>query len=296
MSTPQFRQQKKKKLVVHLSGLNDIRIGTPAYAPPSIPRAVRPEPHKSSIADCTFEQYKAANLSIDDQHNVIGELRGELPIIDRDEVDDVLLRSMGQQLELGIFPTCKMMQIDPAAVKRMMDEQFRRAYGLEVEAEVLHTLGMIWLEDIVQVPDVQEREEADEANWRELTVEKARENGNSNPAPAAAATEDVIGVANALMELKESVKAMATVTPLGKDAESTHNEATQFDDRASETARERTPIARPNKKMKATPHNNTQKEIKAHIAKRKRGRHGVRMATLRSTAASEKWEALNNGP
>ena len=41
-----------------------------------------------------------------------------------------------------------MMQVDPAAVKRMLDGQFRKAYGAEVDAEVLGKLGLCRVEDI----------------------------------------------------------------------------------------------------------------------------------------------------
>jgi hypothetical protein len=214
---------------------------------------------------------------------VIGKLRDEMPIIDRDKVDDVLLRSMAQQLDIGIFPLCKMIQVDPAAVKRMLDEQFRRAYGLEVEADVLKKLGLCRLEDVVNTPAEQKKEGAVanvEKNW---AIEKATQTEDSIPeepkdtgavAPPSkrmkltptengAATDEVMGVANALMELKESVAAIAAV-------------------------------ASPDKKKKATPPNNTQKELKTHVEKRKRGKYGVRIATLRSMAVSEKWEALND--
>jgi len=82
---------------------------------------------------------------------VIGKLRDELPIIDRDEVDEVLLRSMAQQLELAVFPTCKMMQVEPVAVKRMLDDQFRKAYGAEVDISVLRKLGLCRVEDVEMV-------------------------------------------------------------------------------------------------------------------------------------------------
>jgi hypothetical protein len=285
MTMPQIRRPKKK-LTVQLSGLNDIRLGTPANAPPSTPRAARPEPPKPSVADYTFEQYNAAKLSIDDQHSVIGKLRGELPLIDCDEVDNVLLRSMAQQLELCIFPTCKMMQVDPAAVKRMLDEQFRRSYGFEVEAEVLGKLGYCRLEDVVKAPAAEEKEGEVASPETKTATEKATQTEDNTqeeledsgafasqtrkvkttPAEKETATEEVMGVANALMELKESVAAITTVAQ-----------------------------PPPKKKMKPTPPNNTQKENKAHIARRKKGRHGVKMVTLKSEAVANKWEALNGG-
>ena len=313
MSTPQIRKPKKK-LTVHLSGVNDIRIGTPAYAPPLIPRAARPEPPKLSVADYTFEEYKAAKLSIDDQHSVIGKLRDEMPIIDRDEVDDALLRSMAQQLERCIFPTCKIMHVDPAAVKRMLDEQFRRSYGLEVEAKVLEKLGLCRLEDIMRAPAVQE--EAVMMDWNERMVEKATGSEHSiqeepknpgavavtsekpkiTPADKATTTDEVTEVANTLMGLREFVAAPPVtkkikITPAEENA--TPNKVTQVKDHIWEEAKVPTPAARPNKKMKAASLTDTQKTIKAHVASRRRGRRGVRMVTLRCQAASDKWEALN---
>ena len=143
------KKSEPRVVVGRLSGVNDIRIGTPAHPPSFLPPNTTPVAKREpSITDYTFEQYQAANLNDDEKHAVIGKLRGELPIIDRDEVDDVLLRSMGQQLELAVFPTCKMMQVEPAAVKRMLDDAFRKAYGAEVEAEVLGKLGLCRDEDV----------------------------------------------------------------------------------------------------------------------------------------------------
>jgi hypothetical protein len=150
MSTPQIRQPKKKR-VVHLSGVNDIRVGTPAHIPTFKPlSAIHPEAPKpkSIVADYTFEEYKAAGLNIEDQHKLIGDLRSEMPIIDRDEVDNLLLQSLAQQLELTIFPTCKMMHLDPTAVKRMLDDQFRKAYGPEMDVAVLTNMGLARVEEL----------------------------------------------------------------------------------------------------------------------------------------------------
>ena len=151
MATPQTNR-KGEKPAVHLSSLNDIRIGTPAY-PRTFPlRATAPPtpPPQASVADYTFEQYQAANLNVTEKHNFIGKLRDEMPIMDRDEVDDLALRDLGKLLESCIFPTCKMIHIDPVAVKRMLDDSFRKAYGLEVEMEVMGTLGLGCLEDMAK--------------------------------------------------------------------------------------------------------------------------------------------------
>ncbi|KAF1940354.1 hypothetical protein EJ02DRAFT_456090 [Clathrospora elynae] len=157
MSTPQARKPEKK-ITMHLSGLNDIRFNTPAHGLSYAPLvATHPAPPKPSVADYTFEQYKAAGLNIDEQHSLIDEIRAELPIIDRDEVDDAILRSLAQQLELCIFPTCKMMHIDPTAVKRMMDDQFRKAYGLEAEADALEKMGLGRADEIAKTAAVADK-------------------------------------------------------------------------------------------------------------------------------------------
>jgi len=142
------KKSEPRVVVGRLRGVNDIRIGTPAHPPSFLPPNTTPVAKREpSITDYTFEQYQAANLNDDQKYAVIGKLRDELPIIDRDEVDEVLLRSMGQQLGLAVFPACKMMQVDPVAVKRMLDDQFRKAYGAEVEASVLGKLGLCRVED-----------------------------------------------------------------------------------------------------------------------------------------------------
>jgi len=143
------KNSEPRVVVGRLRGLNDIRIGTPAHPPSFLPPNTTPVAKREpSINEYTFEQYQDANLNDDQKHAVIGKLRDELPIIDRDKVDEVLLRSMAQQLELAVFPTCKMMQVEPVAVKRMLDDQFRKAYSAEVEAEVLERLGLCCVEDV----------------------------------------------------------------------------------------------------------------------------------------------------
>ncbi|KAI0579833.1 hypothetical protein TUN199_07358, partial [Pyrenophora tritici-repentis] len=167
METPKTRRNLGKQ-VVRLNGLNDIRIGTPAhpvtYPPPPTYATVTqataiPKPLKS-VADCTFEQYQAANLGVGEKHALIGQLRDEMPIMDRDEIDELTLRELSTVLEHCIFPTCKMMQIDPVAVKRMLDDQFRKAYGVETETEVLGKLGLGRLEDFDKAMAMQKKEAA----------------------------------------------------------------------------------------------------------------------------------------
>jgi hypothetical protein len=100
-------------------------------APEAMPAHAAP-----NVLDYTFEEYKAANLNINQQQSLISTIRNELPLVDRDEVDSLILQDVAKQLQLCVFPMCKMMQIDPLAVKRMMDEQFRKAYGIEVDQAV----------------------------------------------------------------------------------------------------------------------------------------------------------------
>ncbi|KAI4710897.1 hypothetical protein J4E89_004487 [Alternaria sp. Ai002NY15] len=226
-------------VVGRLRGVNDIRIGTPAHPPSFLPPNTTPVAKREpSITEYTFEQYQAANLNDDEKHAVIGKLRGELPIIDRDEVDDVLLRSMAQQLELAIFPTCKMMQVEPAAVKRMLDDQFRKAYGAEVEASVLGKLGLCRVED----------------------------------AEMAVAAERIC----------ISTKKKGKKQKVGK------SEEMPAEDEEDAVANAPCP---PNKEVKTAP-KSIEDEIKAHIARSKRAKRGVRIVTLRSGAVSQKWEEL----
>ena len=160
MAAPKTHR-KNETQVVRLDSLNDIRFGTPAHPPTyAPPRTTVPHTPPPSTADSTFEQYQAANLNVVEKHNLIGKLRDEMSIMDRDEVDELTLRDLGTVLERCIFPTCKMMQISPVAVKRMLDDHFRRAYGLEVEADVLAKLGLGRLGDFDKAVVVREQDAA----------------------------------------------------------------------------------------------------------------------------------------
>ncbi|KAI4661069.1 uncharacterized protein J4E79_005637 [Alternaria viburni] len=235
------KKSEPRVVVGRLSGVNDIRIGTPAHPPSFLPPNTTPVAKREpSITEYTFEQYQAANLNDDEKHAVIGKLRGELPIIDRDEVDDVLLRSMAQQLELAVFPTCKMMQVEPVAVKRMLDDAFRKAYGAEVEASVLGKLGLCRVEDAEMVVAGERIRISTKKKGKKQKVGKGEE-------MAVAVEEDA--VANA--------------------------------------------PSPPNKEVKTAP-KSIEDDIKAHIARRKRAKRGVRMVTLRSVAVSQKWEELSS--
>lgn len=102
----------------------------PLSVPPSLPLS-----HPTSAA-LTFANYQSARYSsIDDQFSFITGLRAEVPAAERDAIDVDLLRDLAKQLALCVFPTAKMMQVDPVKVKRMLDEEFRRAYGDDVADE-----------------------------------------------------------------------------------------------------------------------------------------------------------------
>jgi hypothetical protein len=94
-------------------------------------------PSISDLTNLTYDEYKAFNLSISQQHALIGRLRDEVPLMDVHNVDNWLLESLAKQLETCIFPTAKMMHIDPAAVRRMLDIEFRKAYGQGVETSII---------------------------------------------------------------------------------------------------------------------------------------------------------------
>jgi hypothetical protein len=94
-------------------------------------------PHISDLTNLTYEEYKAFDLSSTQQHDLIGEIRAELPLVDAHEVDNWLLDSLEKQLSTCIFPIAKMMHIDPVAMKRMLDTEFRKAYGQDAEASII---------------------------------------------------------------------------------------------------------------------------------------------------------------
>jgi hypothetical protein len=125
MSTPQIRKKKLK-----------VRLGLPIDTAP-VPTSTAPVPStEPSIFDFTFEDYKAANLNINEQHDLIGKIREEVALIDRDEIDGLILEDMAKQLQMCVFATCKMMHVDPVAMKRMLDGEFRKAYGVDIAEEI----------------------------------------------------------------------------------------------------------------------------------------------------------------
>jgi hypothetical protein len=142
MTTPQLH---KKKLQLRVGfDIGTRRDKTPAPPAPGLLRSTVPSVYPtpspaqepSMFEDFTFEDYKAANFNVDQQYDLIGRLRHEVPPVDRDEIDSLLLADAAKQLEMCIFPMCKMMHVDPKAVKRMLDEQFRKSYGSEIEEDI----------------------------------------------------------------------------------------------------------------------------------------------------------------
>ena len=245
MATPQIRRKKLKvRLGFDITASRDSTPTTSTFSRPSTPfmrSTPKPTaPAEPSIFDFTFEDYKAANLNIQEQQDLIGKIREEVPMIDRDEIDGLLLSEAAKQLEMCVFPMCKMMHIDPKAVKRMLDEQFRRAYGLEVEQEVMEHVGI-------------------GAILRDATATiLVRENGN---------LEVDVGI----------------------------DESRVFDARSQVTTEATPTVEPPKKKTKKAQPSSVQKEVKAYQAKKKRGKKKCYVMTLRFSAGTKKWAALESG-
>jgi hypothetical protein len=142
MATPYPRKKKLQSRVGFEFESKRNSTSAPSARSPTYPEAPsassipNPAPVPSTFDDFTFEDYKAANLNVDQQYDLISKLHNEVPLVDRDEIHSMLLADLAKQLEIGVFPTCKIMHVNPKAVKRMMDDQFRKAYGLEVEEEM----------------------------------------------------------------------------------------------------------------------------------------------------------------
>jgi hypothetical protein len=231
MATPQVRN-KKLKVVLGLD-----RDPTVSPAPSASGTFAKP-----SIPDFTYEDHKAAGLSITEQHDLIGKIREEVPIIDRDEIDDLILSDAAKQLQLCVFPMCKMLHIDPKAVKRMLDAEFRKAYGPDVDDEVIMSIEM--------------------------------------EGPSKEATNGMVDV-----EVKREESA---ATAHGDRRE----ESSAFDDQSRVGSEVMGSVEPPNKKAKKAPLSAAQKAIRAYKAKKKKGRRGCCVLTVRSKAVAEKWAAL----
>ncbi|KAH7381221.1 hypothetical protein DE146DRAFT_279333 [Phaeosphaeria sp. MPI-PUGE-AT-0046c] len=141
---------RNKKLKIQLGFEPDT--GRRVTAIPSTPAESRPAtstipriaaPIERSIYGLTFEEYKAANLDVQQQHDLIGQIRHEIPLIERDEIDAYLLTEAAKQLEMYILPMCKMMHVDPKAVKTMLDEQRSTSWN-ELSMPINRTLVEVW--------------------------------------------------------------------------------------------------------------------------------------------------------
>jgi hypothetical protein len=156
MTTPQLRKAKLQ-LRLGFDPTNN-NANNPSHLPntssPSFPApAATPVP---SLPDLTYESYKAANLDVTQQHDLIGQIRREIPLVERDEIDSMVLADAAKQLELCVFPMCKMMHIDAKAVKRMLDEAFGKAFG--------KAYGLGVLEEIREEENKQRTMDAEKAN------------------------------------------------------------------------------------------------------------------------------------
>lgn len=109
---------------------------SPLASPPALPGAQR-APNMIDLTNLTFKEYRALGLSTAEQHELIGQIRSELPLMEVHEIDSWLLDSLAKQLDMRVFTTAKMMHLDPCAVKRMLDTEFRKAYGSGVEADLV---------------------------------------------------------------------------------------------------------------------------------------------------------------
>ena len=133
---------KKQKLSVHLRPRENGGDAAPAACtkPPcssgpgsTVPNAL----NISDLTNLTFEGYKALDLSSTQQHDLIGEIRGEISLADAHEVDNWPVASLAKQLSACILPAAKILHIDPAAVKRILDTEFQKAYGQDMQASVI---------------------------------------------------------------------------------------------------------------------------------------------------------------
>jgi hypothetical protein len=177
MTTPQLRKKKLQVRIGFEHEANCTRAPTP-HTPgfsrpgtPSVSSMAKPKaPVEPSVFDLSFEEYKAANLNIDEQHALIGKIRDEVPLADRDEIDMFLLKEAAKQLELCVFPMCKMMHVDPMAVKKMLDDQFRKAYGLVEETPYGMQKPTIAHEETMETIGVKDDDFVTRASTREPSV------------------------------------------------------------------------------------------------------------------------------
>jgi hypothetical protein len=274
MAIPQIRN-KKLKVVLGLdrnptASPAPSASGTSRHSASNIRRTPAPAPGtepdtfaKPSISDFTYEDYKAAGLSITEHHDLIGKIREEVPIIDRDEIDGLILSDIAKQLQLCVFSMCKMLHIDPKAVKRMLDAEFWKAYGPDVDDEVIMSIEM----------------EGPSTKLAKGMVEMSIEMEGPS-------TKLAKGMVEVGVKREESA-----ATAHGDLLE----ESSAFDEQSRVGSQVMRSIEPPNKKAKKAPLGAVQKEIRAYMAKKKKGRRGCCVLTLRSKAVAEKWAALAPG-
>jgi hypothetical protein len=339
MATPYLRKKKLQSRVGFEFESKRNSTPAPSARSPAYPEAPSASsvpnsaPEPSTFDDFTFEDYKAAKLNIDQQYDLIGKLNNEVPLVDRDEIHSMLLADLAKQLEIGVFPTCKMMHVDPKAVKRMMDDQFRKAYGLAVEEEIFE---LAQARRMVSVRHASTVDVGDVANAREsiadgdhsestaaaaLFVEPAKKKiKTTQPSAAHKVVMDGTAVADAIARMlsdvgnhsKNAVEAPSPAQPEKKKiALSQPKKAHKFaqtDITFAGTSAwgpgvlgehpqpnvEVTPRDKPaNKKTRQVQLSASQKEIKAYEARRKRAKGGCFILTLRAKAVTDKWAALS---
>jgi len=292
----------------------------PANFAPADPKTHEPAvPEDFDIASLTYPDYKALNLSFVQEHELIGRIREEVPLIDRDEVDSIILADAGKQLKNGIFTLCRMMQIDPKAVKLMMDQQFREFYGPEVHREVSAALAPP--DQVSQT--VQNRVDRDQAgedsntfggNTRDKTasVQRSPSGIELTPAPETANKRMRFGpqeidpeeAIHKELEMKEEApKELAPPTQDERDTTSIRNSMSVARDgmRNSMAATDRSETARATpmpggakEKGKRVPPTQALRELRAYKGLRTRRKQQCCIATLRSSAVSHKWANLQD--
>jgi hypothetical protein len=248
------------------------------------PKPAEPAPAPAPAAPTTFltfEEYKASGLDIIEQHELIGSIRNDIPKADRDYIDSLLLDKAAKQLEMCIFPMCKMMHVDKDAVWRMLEDQYHKAYpivnGEEKKAE-----------EVEQVTGVQAILRDAMATVMGGTVGGAQE-GKVVPSieePVVMPSIEEPTLFNDRSRSRSGTEATPTAEPVQK----VH---------PLESSAEPTVLAHPDepqkKKVKRQQPSVIQKEVRAYQAKRKRGHRGCCILTLKSKAVAGQWAEMEGG-
>jgi len=288
---PKMLKPNYRKLHSKLPLNYDLDVGTPktgvfASAPgtanttsstlqPAQPAHAPPEP---SILDLTFEEHKNANLNIDEQHGLIGQIRDETPAEDLEYIDALMLGKLAKQLDMCIFPMCKMMHIDKNAVWKMLEQQFKKTY-----------------------PPTEEEEDAamESVAAREVTVVLAAVHTGETAAEAGVIGTTEIEVTGIQAILNNAASTIKASTPPAATPEPINEKFSMIEKRARsgtvESERSVHPLEPAKKKIKKEPLSQAQKEIRAYQAKKKRGHRKCYMFTLKSSAVAEKWAELTEG-